>query len=152
MSAWVRPPVDGSSGLRVGEVRDAAPEVLHPDGRVREDHFRRLDSRRRAGKVRVGMVPPRAARRRAASRWMRASRPMRTRAVFSVSPVYSTACASRESSMFSVVLIHAPMPFSCASVKGWIGSSSQRSARFSKPVGAVHSCRQGIGRRQQRGG
>jgi hypothetical protein len=42
---------------------------------------------------------------------------MRTSAVFSVSPVYSPACARSASSIFSVVLIHTLMPVLDASVK-----------------------------------
>lgn len=120
--------VDGdlSTGQRRGEVGQSAPEVLHPHRGVCEDHLRRFASeRRRGGTASAGMVPPRAARRRAASRSINASSPIRTSAVFSDSPVYSPACASRESSMFNVVLMHPLMPASDAWVKEWTNGSSR---------------------------
>lgn len=102
---------------RGGKVRQTAPEMLNPDGGVSEDHLPRLASgRRRAGRVSAGIVAPSAASRRAASRSMSASSPMRTRAVFSVSPVYSPAWMRSASSMFSVVLMHTLMPRSDAAV------------------------------------
>ncbi len=69
------------------------------------------------------MSPPNAASRRAASRSTRASRPILTNAVFSVSPVYSRAKASNGASMLSVVLIcmnmHAGYA-SCQFARRWI--------------------------------
>ena len=59
------------------------------------------------------------------SRWTRASSPIRTR-LFSPFTVYSPACASSVSSMFSVVLMHISMPRLYASVKGAVFASSAR--------------------------
>src|SRR5690348_15470750 len=85
----------------------AAAPVVDPDGRVREDDHapRLLPGLRRGVAARLGMEPPRAASRRAASRVMRASSPARTRAVFSWMPDSSRARSSRPSSRISVVLI-----------------------------------------------
>ena len=112
--------VDGNPFVCQGcrEILHAAPEMLNPDRCVGEDHLFRLEvGRRRDGTASAGMVPPREARRRADSRWMSASNPMRTSAVFSASPVYSPACASSASSIFSVVLMHTLMPPLDISVK-----------------------------------
>src|SRR6185437_14044590 len=85
----------------------AAAPVVDPDGRVREDDHapRLLPGLRRDVGARLGMEPPRAASRRAASRVMRASSPARTRAVISWMPDSSRARSSRASSRISVVLI-----------------------------------------------
>ena len=76
-----------------GKQRHPTPEVLHPNRRVRKNHFSRaLVVRGRGPTMSTGILPP---RRRAASRSISASRPMRTSAVFSFSPVYSPAWPSR---------------------------------------------------------
>jgi hypothetical protein len=79
-------------------------EVVDPDGGVDEDHAARA-VRLRGGRSRFFSVPPRSARRRALSRAMRASRPIRTKAVFSVTPVSRAASAINVSPIFNVVLI-----------------------------------------------
>jgi len=62
----------------------------------------------------AGWLPPKAARRRALSRAMRASRPARTTAVFSAMPLSRAASFIRASSMFSVVLICINMHYQCS--------------------------------------
>ena len=64
----------------------AFPHVRDPDGGVREN--RHLAGKRRLGMGRsLGCVPPSAARRLPASRAISASKPARTKAVFSWIPV-----------------------------------------------------------------
>jgi hypothetical protein len=79
-------------------------EVGNPDRRIDEGHAPFLDRRRRMGESPVS-VPPNVASRRALSLAMSASRPMRTRAVFSSTPASVAAFRSKVSSMFSVVLM-----------------------------------------------
>src|SRR5690606_917040 len=55
--------------------------------------------------IKSGSEPPNNAKRLALSRSTRASKLSRTNAVFSCTPVNSTACAYRSSSIFSVVLM-----------------------------------------------
>jgi hypothetical protein len=65
--------------------------VVNPHGRVNENH--RPGPGRRLGMGRnSGSVPPRAARRLAAPRAIKASKPARTKAVFSSMPV---SCLAR---------------------------------------------------------
>jgi hypothetical protein len=73
-------------------------------------------------------VPPRAARRRALAEAMRASRPNRTKEVFSLIPVSLAARLSNSSSMLSVVLICTSMPFSCILIKFNVSPQSQKRA------------------------
>ena len=72
--------------------------------------------RRRTG-LSFFSVPPSAASRRALSRAISASRPRRTRAVFSVTPVNCDARLRSSSSMLSVVLICISMYILCIRVK-----------------------------------
>lgn len=91
---------------RLRKMRETVLEVVNPYRRIGEDHSSFAFSERvRFGSSKEGIVPPKAANRRAASRSTRASSPILTNAVFSVSPVYSPASASKGSSMLSVVLI-----------------------------------------------
>lgn len=95
-----------------GKLRHPATKVLNPNRGVRQNHFRAaLLDRVRGGTASADILPPSAARRRPASRSMRATKPIRTSAVFSVSPVYSPAWPNKSSSIFSVVRIHTLMPF-----------------------------------------
>ena len=95
----------------LGEGGQAAAEVLHPDGGVREDHRAGGALRGRRGVARPGMVPPRAARRWAASRSMSASKPMRTRTDCCRRPTSFRASASKVSSISSVVCMAVTMRF-----------------------------------------
>ena len=95
----------------LGEGGQAAAEVLHPDGGVREDYRAGGALRGRRGVARPGMVPPRAARRWAASRSMSASRPMRTRTDCCRRPTSFRASASKVSSISSVVCMAVKMRF-----------------------------------------
>ena len=99
---------DATLAEQLRQTRVAPPPVIEPHRRVGEDHHRprrRAPGRRRGIAFRRGMVPPRAARRRPASRAMRASSPARTRAVFSSMPVSARASSSNASSIMSVVRI-----------------------------------------------
>jgi len=87
----------------------ARAEVLDPNGGINENHAALTERRRRTGR-RPFSVPLRSARRRALSLATRASRPRRTREVFSFTPVSREARWRRESSIFSVVLICITMP------------------------------------------
>jgi hypothetical protein len=79
-------------------------KVIDPDARIRQDHNSSARSRRTSAKS--GMLPPRAASRRADSRAIKAFKPSRTRAVRSEIPVSSCASAIRSSSKAKVVLMH----------------------------------------------
>ncbi len=86
------------------EPRTAFPEVRDPDRSINKDH--RVAPDRRLGIERNrGSLPARAAKRRAASRAIRASRPACTNAVFFRIPVSCRARSKRSGSMISVVLI-----------------------------------------------
>ena len=91
------------------EGKRSAPEEIDPDGGIRENDHRARVSRRRVGVFSFGIEAPIFARRLAASRSIRARNPSRTSFVFSVSPVYFCADASKSSSMLSVVLMHTMM-------------------------------------------
>jgi len=105
-----------------------APEVVHPDGGVNQDQAARTD-RLRGGRRRFFSVPPRSARRRAPSRAMSAASPIRTKAVFSVTPVSRAASSINFASMFSVVLICINMYLQCIRVKGKIVPQTIRCRR-----------------------
>ena len=81
-------------------------QAIDPNGRVDEDHATRPGRRRRIA-LNPGSVPPSLASRRALSRAINASRPMRTSAVFLETPVNRTARRRRDGSMFKVVRIYA---------------------------------------------
>jgi len=83
-------------------------EMIDPNRSVDENHFADRGRLRRTGDKR-GSVPPSLANRRALSRAIRASSPMRTNAVFSFSPVNAAALRSISSSMFKVDLIRINM-------------------------------------------
>jgi hypothetical protein len=65
----------------------ASSKVIYPDRSIGQDHFRGI--RRRGGAFNRGWLPPRLAKRRAASRSIKALSASRTIADFSVSPVNS---------------------------------------------------------------
>src|SRR5579864_1697769 len=85
------------------QVLVARAEMIDPDRRVGEDQC--FPGRRRGMVFNLGMEPPRAAKRRALSRSIRALRASRINAVFSFVPVYSWATRTRLSSSAMVVLI-----------------------------------------------
>jgi hypothetical protein len=65
----------------------ASAKVIYPDRRIGQDHFRGI--RRRRGAFNWGWLPPSLAKRRAASRSIKALSASRTIADFSLSPVNS---------------------------------------------------------------
>jgi len=79
----------------------ARPQVVDPDRSVDEDH--EGSARRLGTSVSPGSLPPSLARRRALSRWMRARKASRTRALFSLVPVSRCASATNSSSREMVV-------------------------------------------------
>jgi hypothetical protein len=87
----------------------AAPQMLYPDRRIYQDHddARRFGRtgvlRRRGGTVAPGLLPPRRARRRAASRSISACRASRNTAERSVVPAAALAALSSFSSSVTVV-------------------------------------------------
>src|SRR4029077_2850641 len=81
----------------------AGAEVVDPDRRIGEDQC--FPGRRRRMFFNPGMEPPKAAKRRALSRSMRALRASRINAVFSSTPVNSWAVRMRSSSRAMVVRI-----------------------------------------------
>ena len=87
-----------------GQPGASMTKVLHPNGRIDQDHAAGLGRRREMGRSRRS-APARDARRRALSRAIRASSPRRTSAVFSSTPVSLAAWRSNSSSILSVVLI-----------------------------------------------
>jgi len=84
-------------------------QMRNPDRRVDQDQHQLLDARRLGIARRFFSVAPSSANRLLDSRAMRASRPSRTRAVFSFTPVSSAARFSVSSWMFSVVLMQMSM-------------------------------------------
>lgn len=82
----------------------AAPEMLDPHRGVYEDHGR-IEPRLRRTRARPFSEPPSRASRRALSRAISASRPKRTKAVFSAIPVNREAFCRSAESMFNVVFI-----------------------------------------------
>jgi hypothetical protein len=86
----------------------AFAEMIDPNRSVYENHDAERGRLRRTEDKR-GSVPPSMANRRALSRAIRASRPMRTNAVFSFSPVKAAAFRSISSSMFKVDRMHINM-------------------------------------------
>jgi hypothetical protein len=97
-----------------GEGAARHTEVVNPNGCVHEHHYAAL---RRGMRLAPGSEPPSAAKRRALWRATRASRPIRTNAVFSFTPVSRDARAKIPSSMLSVVFIHLNMDNSDVFVK-----------------------------------
>jgi len=91
-----------------GQSRVAAAEVIDPDRGV--DQYQGA-GRRRATDSSPGWVPPSAARRRAFSRAINASRPACTTAVFPLRPLSRCASRTNSSSRFNVVLIHMNMHY-----------------------------------------
>jgi hypothetical protein len=79
---------------------------LYENDQSKRKYQQEHQARRRLGMSdTLGSVPPRAARRLAASRAIRASSPACTRAIFSLIPVSSLARSSSLSSMIKVVRI-----------------------------------------------
>src|SRR5437899_8849816 len=81
----------------------AGAEMIDPDRRVGEDQC--FPGLRRGMFFNLGMEAPRAAKRRALSRSIRALRASRINAVFSSTPVNSWAVRMRSSSRAMVVLM-----------------------------------------------
>jgi len=113
----------GDNLLIVEQARQSgflSPEMADPNRRIDKNHpLRSLRFQRRlrgAAEARVS-APPMAASLLAASRRTKASKPIRTREVFSVTPVRRDASAMSLSSIFSVVLICINMGLLDASVK-----------------------------------
>ena len=73
-------------------------------------------------------VPPRAISRLTAASRTRVSSPIRTKAVFSVTPVASEAACNKASSILIVVRICIKMPLGCIQVK------TKAAAREGKPL------------------
>jgi hypothetical protein len=89
-------------------------QVVDPNRSVDQDH----DANLRLGMGRACFsVPPSAANRWALFRATSDSSPIRTNAVFSLTPVRWAARFRMSSSILSVVLMHICMPFLSASVK-----------------------------------
>jgi len=88
---------------KLNELRVAPGQMVDPNRGIDEDH-QAAERRRRIDRSELS-VPPSLARRRALSKAIKASRPRRIKAVFSVIPVNCSALFRRESSILSVVLI-----------------------------------------------
>jgi len=108
---------DGAVLEKVPKPAVVPAKVINPYGRIHKDHAARRPLRRGTA-LRLFSVPPRAARRLALSRAIKASSPIRTSDVFSATPVNLAALRSRESSMFSVVFIWVSMDIPSILVKG----------------------------------
>jgi hypothetical protein len=94
------------SGLKEGlQGAVSPPKVVDPDGSVDKNHATRLGRRRRIG-LRPRSVPPSFDSRRALSRAINASRPMRTSAVFLETPVNRAARLMSDTSIFKVVRMY----------------------------------------------
>jgi hypothetical protein len=94
--------------------RVASAQMVDPDRRIDQDQrgaLRVRRARRRGARRKAFSEPPRAARRRALSRAISASRPALTIAVFSLKPVRLRALSRRSSSRISVVLICMSMAY-----------------------------------------
>jgi len=100
-------------------------KMLNPNRCIDQNHAGRLARRLRIGRSPFS-VPPSSAKRRALSFDIKASRPRRTREVFSLIPVSLAAWRNKESSMLSVVLICINMHLSCIQVKLGIGEITRR--------------------------
>src|SRR5438093_159579 len=113
--------------LLVEEERNERPvpgaQMVDPDRGVDQRHATRPPRRLRIRDNRFS-VPPSWARRRALSRAMSASSPIRTRAVFSEIPVSLAAWRRSASSMFRVVLMYA----SICHIHAYPSTSSARPA------------------------
>src|SRR5229473_6214578 len=92
-------------------------QVVYPYRRINQHAFYRPAVRLRGMAFRLLSVPPNAARRRALSRAMSATRPACKTSVFLVKPLNLRACSSSVSSIINVVLICINMPEWCISVK-----------------------------------
>ena len=86
------------------ELTMSRTKVIDPDARIRQNH--RSSARSRGTSANSGILPPRAASRRADSRAIKDFSPSRTRAVRSEIPVSSCASAIKSSSKAKVVLMH----------------------------------------------
>lgn len=104
------------------------PKVVDPDRSIDQNH-QDLVLRRRTGRN-CGSEPPSLANLRALSAAINASRPKRTREVFSRTPVRLEALSSRSSSMFNVVLIHISMHYLYAYVNSSLLANLDRSNSF----------------------
>ncbi len=111
--------------------------MVDPDGGVGEDHAR-VRARRRRIRLRRFSVPPSSASRRAFSRRINTSSPVRTRAVLSAIPVSFAARSSNASSMISVVCICINRAYRGISVKRNV---SALSAAHQVPVRPLTSAR-----------
>ena len=88
------------------QLRISPVEVIDPDGGIDQDSHEVFAVFRRGAAVAFVSLPPSAASRAAASRWMRARRPSCSKAVFPFTPAYAPASSIRAVSRFSVVLMH----------------------------------------------
>jgi hypothetical protein len=86
--------------------RYSSMQVVQPDGGIDQDQIFDL---RRGGSFNPGALPPRRANLRPASRAIKAFSPSRTKADFSVRPVYSLAVSIKSSSNTNVVRIGSPL-------------------------------------------
>src|ERR1700733_5162683 len=88
-----RPRLQAGLQLRISPV-----EVIDPDGGIDQNSHDIFDAFRRGAAAAFVSLPPSAASRAAASRWMRARRPSCSNAVFSFTPAYSPASSIKASS------------------------------------------------------
>lgn len=93
-----------------------AMEMIDPNRTIYQNLHAGLSGLRRRPATARGSLPPRLANSRAASRWIKASKPRWSKRVFSLIPVYSRATARRSSSRFSVVLMQIRIRLTSASV------------------------------------
>jgi hypothetical protein len=109
-------------------------KVVNPNRCVDKDHYAVL---RRGIRCASGSEPPRAARRCALWRAIRASSPIRTKVVFSHTPVSREAFCRIASSILSVVFIWASMALSYACVNSQRGPdvSLKAGSPKGKPLG-----------------
>jgi hypothetical protein len=107
---------------QIGEAATFLSEVINPYRGVDKDHYTAL---RRGTRFAPGSLPQRAAKRRALWREMSASSPIRTKVVFSRTPVSRDASARIVSSILSVVFIHIRMGKIDVYVKQTIGAWSK---------------------------
>ena len=94
----------------------SSAKVIDPYGRVDQSHGLGGAERLRGIDFSPGIVPPKAASRRALSRAINALRPACTSAVFSSIPVNCLARSTKSPSRFRVVLMHTSVHGLCISM------------------------------------
>ncbi len=92
---------------------DTGAKMIHPDRSINNNHDYFLADLRLGVAFKPFSVPPSLASRLLLSRDIKASRPSRTKAVFSETPVKREASSNILSSMFNVVLICMMMHHLC---------------------------------------